>query len=142
MSEININHLPVSLPIRYTKSWHSFSNPHNGIQRYLFELIINPNSPNKKTFRKIENSKHSDLIEESDNINYSEIKEFKLNISKLPFDIHCNYEIEGKINNDNSYYNQTEQEIFVEFSRNSLNLAFCRSSFIGIDFNKMCVSPP
>lgn len=142
MSEIKINPIPISYPIRYSKSWHSFSNPNNVIQKYLFELVINPNSNNKKIFRKLENGKHCDLIEENDDIKYSEIKDFQLIVSKLPFDNNFNYQLEGNITQERNYYNQRDNELYVEFSQNSLGIAFCRSSFIGIDFNNMCVSPP
>jgi hypothetical protein len=142
MSEIKTNPIPISSPIRYTKSWHSFSNPQGGFQKYLFELIINYDSNDKKIFRKIESDKHSDLIEQEDNIKYNDIKNFKLSISKLPSDTNFNYETEGLINQDNSFYNKSENEIFIEFSQNSSGNTFCRSSFIGVDFNKICVSPP
>jgi len=142
MSEIKTNPIPISNPIRYSKSWHSFSNPNGGLQKYFFDLTIITNSGDKKTFRKLESSKHAELIESNDEINYCDIKEFKLVVTKMPFDITFNYEIEGKINQDQSSYNQRENEIYIEFSQNSAGLAFCRSSFIGVDFSKMCVSPP
>ena len=142
MSEIKNYPIPIAKPIRYSKSWHSLSYPQGNTQKYLFELIINPDSSDKKTFRKLESSKHCDLIEEKDDIKYSEIKNFKLSISKLPFDINFNYETEGFINQDQSSYNQSENEIYIEFSQNSSGNTFCRSSFIGVDFTKICVSPP
>lgn len=142
MSEIKTNPIPIGIPIRYSKSWHSFSNPQGGLQKYLFELIINYDSNNKKIFRKIESDKHCDLIEQEDNIKYNEIKNFKLSISKLPADNTFNYETEGLINQEQSYYNKSENEIYIEFSQNSSGTTFCRSSFIGIDFTKICVSPP
>ena len=142
MSEIKNYPIPVATPIRYSKSWHSLSYPQGNTQKYLFELIINPNAPDKKTFRKLESSKHCDLIEEKDKIQYSEIKNFRLCISKLPFDINFNYETEGFINQEQSSYNQSENEIYIEFSQNSSGITFCRSSFIGVDFTKICVSPP
>lgn len=74
MSEIKINPIPIGIPIRYSKSWHSFSNPQGGVQKYLFELTINYDSTNKKIFRKIESDKHCDLIEQEDNIKYNEVK--------------------------------------------------------------------
>jgi hypothetical protein len=142
MSEIKTIPIPISNPIRYSKSWHSFSNPNGGLQKYFFDLTINPNSENKKTFRKLESGKHAELIQLDDEIKYSDIKEFKLVVTKMPFDITFNYELEGKLSQEQSSYNQRENEIYVEFSQNSAGLTFCRSSFIGVDFSKMCVSPP
>lgn len=142
MSEIKINPIPIGIPIRYSKSWHSFSNPQGGVQKYLFELTINYDSTNKKIFRKIESDKHCDLIEQEDNIKYNEVKNFKLSISKLPSDTSFNYETEGLINQDHTFYNKSENEIYIEFSQNSSGNTFCRSSFVGVDFTKICVSPP
>lgn len=142
MSEIKTIPIPISNPIRYSKSWHSFSNPNGGLQKYFFDLTINPNSSDKKTFRKLESCKHAELIQLNDEIKYSDIKEFRLIVTKMPFDITFNYELEGLINQEQSSYNQTENEIYVEFSQNSSGLTICRSSFIGVDFTKMCVSPP
>ena len=142
MSEINIIPLSIGRPIQYSKSCHSLSYPQKSSQKYFFELIINSNTPNKKVFRKLENSKHCDLILEKDNINYNDIINFKLSITKLPLDVNFNYYTEGLINKELSSYNHSDNEIYIEFSQNSFGKTFCRSSFIGIDFTKICVSPP
>ena len=141
MSEININAIPI--PIKYSKSYHSFSNPHGGLQNYYFELIINPEH-DKKVFRKINDKKHAELINEDDVINYNEIKSFKLLVSKVPFDMTFNYELEGYINQYQSSYNQRDENIYIEFSQNSSGITYCNSSFIGVgtDFSKICISPP
>ena len=53
------------IPIKYSKSWHSFSDPNSQIQKYLFELVIILNSGEKKIFRNLENDKYSNLIFET-----------------------------------------------------------------------------
>ena len=65
MSEIINKTLPI--PIKYSKSWHSFSDPNSQIQRFLFELKIitkcpTSNEVSTKIFRNLENDKHSNLI--------------------------------------------------------------------------------
>ena len=142
MSEIKSNPISIFNPFRYSKSMYSFSNPNGGLQKYFFELIINPNFKNEKIFRKLENSKHTELIQLDDDIIYSDIKDFKLVVTKMPIDISFNYKLEGKLNHDRSSYNQCDNEIYIEFSQNSSGLAFCRSSFIGVDFSKIFISPP
>ena len=81
MSEIKTIPIPIANPIRYSKSWHSFSNPNGGLQKYFFDLTINMNSGNKKTFRKLESSKHAELIQLDDEIKYSNIKDHSRGIS-------------------------------------------------------------
>lgn len=141
MSEIKTNPIPIPKPIKYSKTWHSFSNPNGNFQHYLFELVINETS-NKKLFKKLESKKHVELIEECDNIKYSDIRDFRLSVSKLPFDCTFYHELDGTINHEQSAYNQRTGEIYIEFSQNSLGIAICRASFIGADFTKICVSPP
>jgi hypothetical protein len=142
MSAIKTIPIPISNSIQYLKSCHSVSNPNDKFQKYFFDLTINPNSNNKKIFIKLENGKHTELIEVNDRIKYSDIKDFKLLVTKFPYDTTFNYELKGTINQEQSSYIQRENEIYIEFSQNSAGLTFCRSSFIGFDFSKMCISPP
>lgn len=142
MSEIKTNPISILNPIRYSESLHSFSNPNGGLEKYFFELTINPNFKNKKIFIKLENSKHTELIQLDDDIEYSDIRKFKLVVTKMPFDINFNYKLEGELNHDCYSYTQCENEIYIEFSQNSAGTAFCRSSFIGVDFSKIFISPP
>jgi len=142
MSEIRTNPISILNPIQYSKSWHSFSSPNGGLQKFFFDLTINPNFVNEKTFRKLESDKYTELIQLDDDIKYDDIKEFKLIVSKMPFDISFNYELKGKLSHDRTSYNQCENEIYIEFSQNSTGLTFCSSSFIGVDFTKFCISPP
>jgi len=142
MSEIRTNPISILNPKLYSKSLHSFFSPNGGLQKYFFELTINPNFINEKTFRKFESNKYTELIQLDDDIIYHDIKEFKLVVSKMPFDTSFNYELKGKLCHDCSSYNQCKNDIYIEFSQNSSGITFCSSSFIGIDFTKFCISPP
>jgi hypothetical protein len=140
MSDIKTVAIPI--PIKYSKSWHSFSDPNSQIQKYLFELIIFMKNGEKKIFRNLESNKHSSLISIRNQIKFSDINTFKVCVSKLPDDYSFNYELEGIINHENSCYSQQDANIYIEFSQNSNGFTLCNCSFIGIDFNKICISPP
>jgi len=140
MSDIKTVAIPI--PIKYSKSWHSFSDPNSQIQKYLFELIIFMTNGEKKIFRNLESNKHSSLISIRNQIKFSNINTFKVCVSKLPDDYSFNYEMEGIINHNNSSYSQQDGNIYIEFSQNSNGFTLCNCSFIGIDFNKICISPP
>ena len=143
MSEIKtINSIPIPIPIKYSKSWHSFSDPNNQIQKYLFELEITMNSDERKIFKNLESDKHSNLIITKDKIKLSEIKSFKIIVSKLPYNYSFNYHLEGLINHDNTSYTQQDENLFIEFSKNSNGFTLCNASFIGVDFEKLCITPP
>ena len=145
MSEIINKTLPI--PIKYSKSWHSFSDPNSQIQKFLFELKIITKSVDSddfstKIFRNLENDKHSNLIIIKHLIKFSDIQKFIISVSKLPFESEFNYELEGNINHTHSSYSQKNENIYVEFSQNSNGFTICNCSFIGTDFSKICISPP
>ena len=130
------------IPIKYSKSWHSYSDPNSQIQKFLFELIIVLKSDEKKIFRNLENTKHSNLIFLKHKIDFSNIKEFKLCVSKVPYLDMNTYEMEGNLNHNNTSYMQKDSNLFIEFSQNSMGFTVCNCSFLGMDLNKICVSPP
>ena len=142
MSEIRSIPIPIKQPIKYSKSWHSFSDPNNQIQNYLFELIINLNNNENKRIIRLESDKHCNLIFIKDKIEYKNLQNFKVSVKKIPSDYSFNYEMEGIISNDQSSYSQQDCKLHIEFSQNSNGYTICNCSFIGIDFNKICVSPP
>ena len=141
MSEIKTIPIPIN-KIKYSKSLHSFSNPHNQIQNYLFELNIIMNNNEQRKFIKLESDKHSNLIFVKDQIKYNNIKTFVIYVKKIPDEYFSNYEMLGNINKDQSYFTKKDENLFIEFSQNSNGFTICNCSFIGIDFNKICVSPP
>ena len=142
MSEIKTIPIPIINKIKYSKSWHSFSDPYNQIQNYLFELNIIMIDNEKKTFIKLENSKHANLIFIKDQIKYNNINSFKIYVKKIPDESSMNYEMQGNINQDQSFYTQQTNNLFIEFSQDSNGYVICNCSFIGLDFSQICVSPP
>lgn len=149
-------------PIKYSKSWHSFSNPSTNSQKYFFELFINYNGE-KKIFRKIEDNKKTNLININHEIKFSNIKDFTLSISALPSEFNFiktnnlfNTELlikaaskkidlckmNGIINQNQSSYTQNNEESLIEFSQNSNGYTICNCFYLGIDNLQMCISPP
>ena len=96
----------------------------------------------KKIFRNLENDTHSNLIFLKHQIKFSDIQDFNISVSKLPFDFSFNYELDGLINHDHSAYTNKNENIYIEFSQNSNGYTICNSSFVGVDFFKICISPP
>jgi hypothetical protein len=141
MSEIKTIPIPIN-KIKYSKSWHSFSDPYNQIQNYLFELNIIMDNDEKKSFIKLESDKHCNLIFIKDQIKYNKIKKFNLCVKKIPDEYSLNYQMKGNINQDLTFYTQTNEDLFIEFSQNSNGFTNCNCTFTGIDFNKICISPP
>ena len=93
MSEIKTNPIPISKPIRYSKSWHAFSNPDCGLQKYFFALTITLNNKEQYIFKKVVTNKYVELITPNDNIKYNNIQQFTLSVVKLSFNNINNYEL-------------------------------------------------
>ena len=75
-----------AIPIKYAKSIYSFNDPNSNNCSYLFNLRITLKDGTNRDFIKIEKKKYSDLIEIDDNINYCDIINYSIEISKIPFD--------------------------------------------------------
>lgn len=163
MSQIKNLTSSIPIPIKYSKSWNSFSYPNNNTQKFLFELSIQFSDDNIKTFRKIEDNKKANLISLSHQIKFNDIKKFNVTISIIPSEYNylnsdfisntniidkiANKKIEkchlaGILNQEQSYYSQNDEEAMVEFSQNSLGYTICNCFFLGEDDNYIGVSPP
>jgi len=142
MSEIQSKSIPIPKSNKYINSQYTYPNSNNGYTHFMYSLTINENLPKHQIFTKVEKHKHCILIDEFDKINYNDIKTFHLHISTFPINFNYIYELSGIINHEQSSYNQQENGVYIEFSQNSSGNIFCRSSFIDVDFNKICISPP
>ena len=131
-----------AIPIKYAKSIYSFNDPNSNNCSYLFNLRITLKDGTNRDFIKIEKKKYSDLIEIDDNINYCDIINYSIEISKIPFDEKKLFKIEEKFNNITNSYNKRTEDIYIEFTKNSNDKVLCRCYFIGVDFNSIFISPP
>jgi len=128
------------IPIKYTKSYHSFSDPSSPNNKYLFCLELGL----KKSFKninKIESKKYSYIVDIDDNILYSDINYFNIFVAELPFNGQ-NYQMKGKIDHTLSTFSQKDENFYIEFSQNNNGSAICTCYFTGVDFNTIFVSPP
>lgn len=130
------------VPIKYSKSWHSFSDPYNQIQNYLFELNIIMKDNESKKFIKLENEKSCNLIIIKDQIEFKNIKNFKITVKRIPDECLLTYQMSDNITQDRSYYIRKDENLFIEFSQNSNGYTICNCSFIGYDLWKISASPP
>ena len=133
---------PINIPIKHSKSKFSFNVPPSDCTNYFFSLNIEFFDGNKKTFKKIVDRKYAQLIDIDDKIDYTKMKNFNASILKIPSRDNKEILLNGKINHDVSNFTQKGDDIYIEFSKNSFNLAMCSCYYIGVDFSEIFISPP
>lgn len=131
---------PICIP--YAKSTHGFSDNFNDSNRYLFELVINGVIIGKKYFSNLEETKYSHLIKISHQIKLTDIQSYKASVSIYPSEDNISYELEGKINQEQSCSTQRNENIYVEFTKNDSGYALCSCFYTGLDHNKILATPP
>jgi hypothetical protein len=129
------------IPINYTKSCYSFSDPATPKKNYLFSLELGLEDGTLRKFNKIENNNYSYIVDIDDDVVYNNIRSFNIFVTELPF-TNTNYSMTGTINHDSSNFTQKNETFYVEFSQNNNGNAICTCYFMGVDFNTMFVSPP
>lgn len=142
MTDINRSS-PINIPIKkYTKSKYSFNMPPSDSSSYFFELEITMNNYKKKTFRKIEKKKYSDLIKLDDKILYSELIKFNIKITKVPSRDNKVFYMEESIDKNLNHFSKKNNDIYIEFSKNNIGHTMCTCYYAGIDFTETFISPP
>ena len=139
---VTLNNKSQPIPIQYTKSCHGFSDSNNDTNRYLFELVINGGKIGKKYFRNLEDDKYSHLIKLVHKIPLCNIESYKASLSIHPVTTDLIYDIEGTINQEESCSIQSNENLHIEFTKNDMGNTICSCFFIGLDYNKLFVSPP
>lgn len=127
---------PVSIN-KPTKNKYSFNDTPNN-QTFIFELSLK--SDKNINIRKIEKTKYSDILLENNNINYSDIEYFELKVLDLTND--KEYYMSDTLNKNSYSYSKNDNNLYIEFSHNSLGLARATCYIIGIDLNSYIISPP
>jgi hypothetical protein len=133
---------PINIPKKHSKSKFSFNYPPSDSSNYYFELELILNNSEKKMFRKIENRKYCHIIELDDKIFYNDIKNFKITILKIPQRDNAMSIMKDNIKNNESNYSKKENDIYIEFTKNSVGFAICTCYFVGVDFTDTFISPP
>lgn len=139
---VTLNNKTQPIPIQYAKSCHGFSDSNNDTTKYLFELVINGQSIGKKYFRNLEETKYSHMIKINHRIKLSDIETYKASISVYPAELPLVYELEGKINQNESSSTQRSDNMYIEFTKNDIGYAICSCFYTGLDYNKIFASPP
>jgi hypothetical protein len=139
---VTLNNRTQPIPIQYAKSYHGFSDSNNDTSKYLFELIINGEVIGKKYFINLEETKYSHMIKTTHKIKLSSIESYKASVSVLPADLPLVYELEGKINQEESSSTQRSDNLYIEFTKNDIGYALCSCFYTGLDCNKIFASPP
>lgn len=129
------------IPINYSKSCYSFSDPSAPKNKYLFSLELKVKDGSIKKFNKLENNKYSYIIDVEDDITYDNITNFSINVIEIPFNSQS-YSMNGLIDHSSTNFTQKDDNFYIEFSQNNTGVAICTCYFIGVDFNTMFVSPP
>ena len=142
MSGSDLRFVSEPIPIKYTPSKYSFNDPSFNDSSYLFNLKITNEDNTIKNFTKIEKKKYSNLIELDDNIDYSKIKNFKVNVIKIPSTETNEFILESEFNNETNSFSKRSEDIYIEFTQNNTNMTICNCYFIGVDFNSIFISPP
>ena len=134
---------PISIN-KPNKIKYSFNdNPNN--QTFIFELLIRLKNNNSHInashiIRKIEKTKYCDILLENNNINYLDIEYFEL--KALDLDNNKEYILVDNFNDESNSFSKNVNNLYIEFSHNSLGLARATCYIMGIDINSFIISPP
>jgi hypothetical protein len=143
MPELDLTKASNPLPIKYTRSCYSFSDPGNPSNSFLFELVLNFNDGFSTTINKLEKSSRCEcIIDIDDKIFYEDINNFSVYVAKIPFSNENIFNMEGKIDHDLSSYTQKDDSFYIEFSKNDSGFTNCNCYFIGHDYQSLSISPP
>lgn len=113
----------------------------NNNNKYLFELFIQGKNIKKTYFKKIENKKHSNLIDIYDNILLSDIDNYKIKLTITNNnDIIEEYIITDNINHNKSNTTNNNGSLYVEFINNNNGYAMCNSIYF--KSKSLFISPP
>ena len=141
MSTRNLVSETKPIPINYTKSCYSFSDPSGPKKNYLFSLDLTLKNGSLRKFNKLESNKYSYIVDIDDEVKYDDLNNFSVNVTELPAADNT-YSMFGEICHDSSTFTQKDENFYIEFSQNNNGNAICTCYFIGVDFNTMFISPP
>lgn len=109
----------------------------NNDNLYYFKLKIYIND-NEIYFMNSENKKYSNLIKTNNKIKFDEINNFEIEIQLLD----SLFKLYGNINKNSSCYIDQANNIYIEFSQDTIGYTNCICYFIDKDLTTLCISPP
>ena len=107
----------------------------------IFEITITFKNNDIKKFREISYSKHCKLFTSSDMINYDMIESFVLYITIFKFTKEV-YNIKQVFNNDEDIFIYKNDDIYIEFIKNSDNNTNCCCYLKTLDCSRVFITPP
>ena len=139
---VTLNNKTQPIPINYARNNYGYSDFNNNTNKYLFQLFIYGKNIGKKYFRNLEDNKYSHLIDLYHKINLADIEFYKVSVSTFPSELPTIYNLNGKINQNESSSTQRNDNLYIEFTQNDNGFTICSCFYIGMDHNKIFVSPP
>ncbi len=141
-SVISLNNRSQPILIKCSKNCYNFSDFNNNTPRYFFKLTINGQNIGTKCFSNIEQVKYSHLIKLDHKIILENIDYYKLSARIYHSDSDYTYKIDGEINQNQSSSSARNNELYIEFTKNSSGYALCSCFYTGLDQHKIFASPP
>ena len=122
--------LEKSVKVQKGNSKYIYSNISLTDAKYLFDLKLK-NKPKSKTIRKIVSNDRCELITPEDEIKFSDLHKFKVNVKIITnYDI-SKFSLSGKIDQNKSSFSDSNSDIFIEFSQNEMGYVICNCILLG-----------
>lgn len=122
--------LEKSVKVQKGNSKYIYSNISLTDAKYLFDLKLK-NKPKSKTIRKIVSTDKCELISPEDEIQFSDLHKFKVNVKMITnYDI-SKFSLSGKIDQNKSSFSDCNSDIFIEFSQNEMGYVICNCILLG-----------
>ena len=109
--------------------------------QFIFEITLLLNDDSTKKHNEISYSKHCKLFTSNDMIPYNMIKSYILNITVIKFTKES-YKIEKIFDNTYDTYIYKNDDMYIEFSKNTDGYTTCCCSLRILDNSRVFVTPP
>jgi hypothetical protein len=151
---INESSNPIVIP--YEKNTYGYSNPSRNKPQYSFELKVEGHIFGTKYFKKIEEYKYTELINFDHKIKLSELDTYELTLILIDFNscqeniqqiqpiqpIETVFKLTGNISKDTTHSTQHNNNLYIEFTKNSAGYTLCTCFYTRLANNKIFISPP
>lgn len=119
-------YLEKSVKVQKGNSKYIYSNISLSNAKYLFDLKLKNKPKHKsKIIRKIVSTDKCELIISEDEIKFSDLHKFKVNVKIITdYDI-SKFSLSGKIDQNKSSFSDSNSDVFIEFSQNEMGYVIC-----------------
>ena len=123
-------YLEKSVKVQKGNSKYIYSNISLTDAKYLFDLKLR-NKPKSTIIRKIVSTDKCELINTEDEIKFSDLQKFKINVKKITNYNISKFSLSGKIDQNKSSFSEYNSDIFIEFSQNEMGYVICNCILLG-----------